>query len=518
MYNKLKYYNSYHKSKFKNNIFKINIINRIESNFKNNKKNIKFNKIIISNYFIKKEKNLFNLLQRNNRLKTLLYTKKDKFIFENFSLFFLGGYSSFTSPYYKLFLKKTINLPFKNIVYFKAYSAANYSVMYPIFSRTCERRQFTYANNFIYKLFNNYLVLLQKKKFSYTSVYSWWSSKILSIPFCSFTNSSYNIKLYTLNSLFLALISNINLAFKQYNKKILFNFKDFIYIIKTYKKRFKKKWKKTYKKIRFNYYTYNLRFITKRERIIRWLYNYDRYLKIFKIKKYLSLPNSTNYKTWRVIASRRLNKLYRTKRLIREDRFEYKRNILPFIKRQSLKKLSTVSLNSNNKSLGITSSYNNNKIKIFTKRGVVKKKNFKAKKKFLPKKTGISLIISNSRSNFFFSLVNTKTGGLLRLLSSGKLPEFYTTREKRSTPAFELLCVYLNYYLKSYYLKNNKHLSLDYIKFIFNFNIVRAKLNYKLLQSFRKKLKKYKIKIRRFFIIIKRPHSLGARQAKPRRK
>lgn len=298
-----------------------------------------------------------------------------------------------------------------------------------------------------------------------------------------------------------------------------------IFLVKRTKKKIIKKIRKL-KRFPIDYFNTSKFFkaiIYKNRYFSKFNFRNDIFIKTFRYQKLISIPSFrrlNNYFNLKHIISLKRSNMFRLKYFLKKYK-EFYFNYL--IKKLEGKKVINssefnfftynFSYNLCNPSLYLFANKKEFTFQSFPiKPAIKKKRNWSL---FLPQSSH-SLIISNSRSNFFFSLVNAATGGSQHVISSGKL-SFQTAQEKRSVAAFRTLCVAFGTYFKNN-LKSIKGYPLKYIKFIINFNINKIKFNNFYIRNLISIFKKLKIRYLRFIIVLKRPHSFGTRLRKLKRK
>lgn len=464
---------------------------------------IKNNNKLSLNFITQKIKPQFKLKKNIDFYNKILFKRnKNNFFNYNFSTFLTNLKKRSYYPFYLLLKRANYN----NIITIRPRGVIDYSTFFKLVSSKNNRKYISVSNKFILSLINRYLNF-NSNKFLYILTYTAWAKKLQLIPFSFYAVNSIKI-VYLINSLY---------------KETRRSFFHYLYFFSNYKK-FNKYFlllkikKKKLKEFPINYfkpkvllnYIYFKRFIYSN-------FKKKLYLKIYKYKRFFNNSVLLNYKNFKINISIFLNKIYYLKSTIKKlknyytkvhTKFNYNKILLP----------TSIDLftyqNSNKTSIYFPYINNNNKflLKKFNGIRVVSEEKITKSKKFKYIKTNNSLIITNSRSNFFISLVDTKTGHLNKSSTSGKF-SFQTSQEKRSLLAFQTTLVSICLYLKSIKVAN-----LDYIKIIINFNINKVKFNKFYIFNLLSILKNYKIKFLRLLVVLKRPHSLGTRKPKLKRK
>jgi hypothetical protein len=124
----------------------------------------------------------------------------------------------------------------------------------------------------------------------------------------------------------------------------------------------------------------------------------------------------------------------------------------------------------------------------------------------------LSLVIRPSRSNFFISIIKSKTGELVKSFSAGKL-KIKTTKKKRAIQSFVRLLQLVVEYLQRQHIFSlgTLYFKLSYISPYIRFSQFLIK---KIVRFF----KDHKFKIKRWLFNIRRSHASALRLPKIRRK
>lgn len=123
-----------------------------------------------------------------------------------------------------------------------------------------------------------------------------------------------------------------------------------------------------------------------------------------------------------------------------------------------------------------------------------------------------SVVFTNSRSNYFITLINAATGATVKVFSAGLL-KVHSTQQKRSFTTFNRLVQHL-----LVYLKHKQIICVKAFYFKFSYLAPRIKLSSFTFKYIEKLFRDHKIRVKRWILNSLMPHSAGNRLPKLRRK